>query len=113
MKIIFFGDSITDMCKSREAEMHETFKFGAGYPYVVASELYSKFPNKYQIVNSGISGDRIVDLYSRIKRDVWNLNPDVLSILIGTNDVWHEINLQNGVDGYILRDSHPFRAPIF
>ena len=98
MNIIFLGDSITDMQKSREADEQETFKFGAGFPYVVASELYSKYPNKYQIVNAGISGNRIVDLYSRIKSDVWNLEPDLLSILIGTNDVWHEINFKNGVE---------------
>ena len=98
MKIIFLGDSITDMCRSREDEAPVAFKYGAGYPYVVASELYSKFPTKYEIVNAGISGDRIVDLYSRIKKDVWNLEPDILSILVGTNDVWHEINLQNGVE---------------
>lgn len=98
MKIIFFGDSITDMCKSRDIDEQETFKFGVGYPYVVASELYSKYPNKYQVVNAGISGNRIVDLYSRIKSDVWNLQPDLLSILIGTNDVWHEISYKNGVE---------------
>ena len=98
MKIIFFGDSITDMCRHREADTQEAFKYGVGYPYVVASELYSKVPTKYQIINEGISGDRIVDLYARIKRDVWNLEPDMLSILVGTNDVWHEINLQNGVE---------------
>jgi sugar fermentation stimulation protein A len=39
-----------------------------------------------------------VDLYARIKKDVWNLQPDVLSILIGVNDVWHELDGGNGVD---------------
>ena len=58
-------------------------------------ELAAKFP---KFINWGIGGNRIVDLYSRIKADVWNYNPDVLSILIGVNDVWHEINHQNGVE---------------
>ena len=40
----------------------------------------------------------MVDLYARIKKDVWNLKPDVLSILIGVNDVWHEIGSRNGVE---------------
>ena len=48
--------------------------------------------------NRGIAGDRIADLYARIKKDIWNLNPDMVSILIGINDVWHEIGEKNGVD---------------
>ena len=48
--------------------------------------------------NRGISGNRIVDVYARIKRDIINLKPDIMSILIGVNDVWHEINYQNGID---------------
>lgn len=98
MKIVFLGDSITDMNKYREADLDDTYKYGAGYPYVIASKLFSEYPLKYQIVNAGISGNRIVDLYARIKSDVWNLTPDLLSILVGTNDVWHEINYQNGVE---------------
>jgi lysophospholipase L1-like esterase len=39
-----------------------------------------------------------VDLYARIKCDVWNEEPDVVSVLVGINDIWHEINRQNGVD---------------
>ncbi|MBQ8657906.1 MAG: SGNH/GDSL hydrolase family protein [Clostridia bacterium] len=98
MKIVFFGDSITDMGRYREEEKHDTFKYGAGYPYVLASKLYSENPHEYEIINRGISGNRVVDLYARIKSDVWNLKPDVLSILIGTNDVWHQIHYQNGVE---------------
>lgn len=98
MKIVFFGDSITDMKRNRDLDLHETFNYGAGYPYVIASKLLSEQPQRYEIVNAGISGNRIVDLYARIKSDVWNLKPNLLSILIGTNDVWHEISYQNGVE---------------
>ena len=52
----------------------------------------------YQCLNRGISGNRIVDLYARIKSDMINLKPDYMSILIGINDVWHEYTVQNGVD---------------
>ena len=55
-------------------------------------------PEKYDIVNRGISGNRVVDLYARIKADLWNLEPDVISVLIGINDVWHEVYGKNGVD---------------
>jgi len=97
MRILFFGDSITDAKRTRDND-EELCSLGAGYVREIAGKLLYDEPNKYQIINRGISGDRIVDLYARIKSDVWNLQPDVLSILIGVNDVWHEIRRKNGVD---------------
>jgi lysophospholipase L1-like esterase len=97
MKILFYGDSITDCSRTRDGG----FLSGLGYGYVhnIALDLIGKDPEKYQIINRGISGNRVVDLYARIKMDCWNHNPDVLSILIGVNDVWHEIgDSPNGVD---------------
>ena len=81
MHILFQGDSI-----------------GQGYALMVTGELGLRCPCKYNFVNRGISGNRIVDLYARIKADTINLAPDFMSILIGVNDVWHDINWQNGVD---------------
>ena len=97
MKIVFYGDSITDAHRDRSVD-HYLSSYGFGYPSFVAGELLSKNPEQYEIINRGISGNRIVDLYARIKADVWNLQPDVLSILVGVNDVWHEINYDNGVE---------------
>lgn len=97
MKIVFFGDSITDMGRDRSCDL-SAFSYGAGYPFLVTARLTKDEPGKYEIYNHGISGDRSVDLYARIKRDVWNVKPDVLSILVGVNDVLHEIEWQNGVD---------------
>jgi len=37
-------------------------------------------------------------MYARIKKDCWNLQPDVASILLGVNDVWHEFDGKNGVE---------------
>ena len=48
-------------------------------------------------LNKGISGNRIVDLYARMKIDIINLKPDVMTLLIGVNDVWHELAQGNGV----------------
>ncbi len=97
MKILFFGDSITDAGRNRENPEHVS-GLGVGYVRVVADRLIGKTANKYEIINRGISGNRVVDLYSRIKCDCWNLNPDVISILIGVNDVWHEVTRKNGVE---------------
>lgn len=94
MKILFQGDSITDVGRVRENEAH----MGGGYPLLIKSKLGFENPGKYEFVNKGISGNRIVDLYARIKMDIINLKPDVMSILIGVNDVWHEFARENGVD---------------
>ena len=92
--ILFQGDSITDAGRSRTNDNER----GLGYPNLVSAELGFKYPGEYKFINKGISGNRIVDLYARIKCDFINLKPDYLTILIGINDVWHEINDRNGVD---------------
>lgn len=91
--ILFQGDSITDALRKRDDE----FFAGNGYPTLVSGRLGYEEPGQYRFLNRGISGNRIVDLYARILIDLINLKPDVLSILIGVNDVWHEIERQNGV----------------
>lgn len=96
-KIVFFGDSITDMGRQRDADF-TTFSYGNAFPFFIQGELGLKYPNEYKILNRGISGNRTVDLYARIKSDLWNLNPDIISILIGVNDVWHNIEANNGVE---------------
>lgn len=97
MKILFFGDSITDAGRNRAATAGND-ALGTGFVMQIAGRLFEKDPVGYEIINTGISGNRIVDLYARIKADCINLEPDVISILIGVNDVWHEIGNRNGVD---------------
>ena len=93
MKILFQGDSITDAGRAKDNDV----SVGVGYPLLVKAMLGFELPGKYEFVNRGISGNRVVDVYARIKNDIINLKPDVMSILIGVNDVWHEISKQNGV----------------
>lgn len=95
MRILFQGDSITDAGRSREYDSD----VGTGYPLLVKAKLGLESPELYEFLNRGISGNRIVDLYARMKTDIINLKPDVMSILIGVNDVWHELSDNpNGVD---------------
>ena len=96
-RMIFFGDSITDASWNRNAMLGTLSRYGYGYVNHIAGDLLVDNAN-IEIINSGISGNRIVDLYARIKSDVWNYQPDILSILIGVNDIWHEIANQNGVE---------------
>lgn len=92
-KFLFQGDSITDACRSRD----DDFNLGCGYPTIVAGILGNKFSGKFKFINRAVSGNRIVDLYARIKSDIINLKPDYMSVLIGINDVWHELDKCNGV----------------
>ena len=92
--ILFQGDSITDCGRARD----NNASVGTGYPLLVKAELGAKSPNEYVIYNRGVSGNRVGDLYARIKKDFINLKPDYASIYIGVNDAWHEINDKNGVD---------------
>lgn len=90
--ILFQGDSITDAGRGKE----DTSFLGAGYPRLVESELGYKHPNEYLFQNRGVSGNRILDVYARIVKDILNIKPDYMSILIGVNDVWHGLDWQNG-----------------
>ena len=97
--IVFQGDSITDAGRNYDAELPANLGMGIGYAFMAAAELLAKEPEKdYQIYNRGISGHRVVDLYARWKKDTLNLRPDILSILIGVNDTWHEKAHNNGVE---------------
>ncbi len=83
--ILFQGDSITDC-----GRVSTLGGLGNGYALLAAAYLGLENPGEYTFYNRGISGNRIVDLYARIKADIINLKPDYMSILIGVNDVWHE-----------------------
>lgn len=95
MKILFQGDSITDAGRIKEKEDH----MGQGYPLLVKACLGFEANDEYEFINKGIGGNRIVDIYARMRKDIINISPDVLSLLIGVNDVWHEFSPSpNGVD---------------
>ena len=91
--ILFQGDSITDCDRNRQVHIRQGF----GYATMVQGELGYTCPGEYDFQNRGISGNRIVDVYARIKADIINLKPDYMSLLIGVNDVWHELGGNNGV----------------
>ena len=93
-RILFQGDSITDCSRDRK----DFYGMGNGYANMVKAALGADVPNEYAFINRGISGDRSVDIYARIKMDFINLQPDYASIYMGVNDAWHEIMYQNGVD---------------
>ncbi len=95
--ILFQGDSITDC--GRTCSQDPSASLGMGYPFFISARLQAEhLGDEPTVINRGISGNRVVDLYARWKMDTLNLNPDVLSILIGVNDTWHEFSYNNGVE---------------
>ena len=97
--LLFQGDSITDCGRSREDNLPLGVGLGAGYPNLIAARLLVDRPDiEWNIINRAISGNRVVDLYGRWKIDALNLKPDMISIMIGVNDTWHEKARQNGVE---------------
>ena len=87
-RILFQGDSITDAGRNRE----DFYSLGYGYPLLVAATLGADYPDAYEYVNRGIGGDLLADLYNRRREDLLDLRPDYLSLFIGTNDAWAELD---------------------
>ena len=86
MKILFQGDSVTDAGRDR-SDPHD---MGNGYPRFASAMIQDSFPDtEFEFVNLGISGNRTEHLVERMEADFMEIQPDIVSILIGVNDVWH------------------------
>jgi acyl-CoA thioesterase I len=83
VKIIFIGDSITASSKNMDPD-----RLGSGYVRLIKKEM----PDHTRVINKGVNGHRITDLAFRWKRDVLDLEPDLVSISIGINDVWRQLD---------------------
>lgn len=83
--ILFIGDSITDANRNRK----DVDDLGQGFPLLLSAYLSNKYPSYHlNFFNRGISGDKVVDLRNRWEVDCLELNPDIVCILVGINDVW-------------------------
>lgn len=92
--VLFQGDSITDAGRARDRlQANDGRAFGRGYPLLIGSHLLNeRAGDGLQIYNRGISGNKVPDLDARWQTDCIDLKPDLLSILIGVNDIWHKLN---------------------
>jgi lysophospholipase L1-like esterase len=92
--ILFQGDSITDSGRNKEDTGFNTARnLGSGYPMLAGAALLNKYEAlNLKVYNKGISGNKVYQLAERWDKDCLDLKPDVLSILIGVNDLWHKLN---------------------
>ena len=88
-RIVCLGDSIT--------------QFGdgpSGYVGLMRAYLAQAYPaNGFEVVNAGVSGNTSNDELGRFDRDVLQKKPDLLTISVGVNDVWHGFNAQFPLGG--------------
>lgn len=86
-RLLFIGDSITDMKWGRN-EKDRNHYLGHSYVYLIAARLGADLPEaRLQFFNRGKSGNKVSDLKARWQRDAVDMKPDVLSVLVGVNDV--------------------------
>ncbi|MGB1127558.1 MAG: SGNH/GDSL hydrolase family protein [Opitutales bacterium] len=98
-KLLFIGDSITDCGRGRPVGLRGSTGLGEGYVALVDNTLGACHPDApVQVLNTGISGNRVIDLKARWQEDVLEHAPDWLSIMIGINDVWRHFDGDPGME---------------
>lgn len=103
--VLFQGDSITDAGRIRE----DDFDLGSGYAMMVASLFSAKHPKRnMKFLNRGIGGDRVKDLKNRWVEDCINLNPTIVSILVGINDCWRRYDSNDPTTVEKFREDYKF-----
>ena len=92
--ILFQGDSITDAGRNKEDNSFNNSRaLGSGYPMLTGAALLEKHAAlNLKVYNKGISGNKVFQLAERWDKDCLEIKPDILSILIGVNDIWHKLD---------------------
>ena len=87
MRIVFFGDSITDCDRDRG----DITSLGNGYVKILSDKLRPIYPDMdIELINKGVTGNEVCDLLARVQSDVIDLQPDAVVIMIGINNVIHK-----------------------
>jgi lysophospholipase L1-like esterase len=78
-RIVMMGDSITQMGAAPK-----------GYVTLVDQTLDASRPSDpFEVVNVGIGGQKAPQMLERFQRDVVDKKPDLVTLSVGVNDVWH------------------------
>ena len=98
-KAVFLGDSIT-MAGVYDTEVGVQSGDTLIYPKYSGfiTLLKNDIEDDIELIGKGVSGDKVSNLLERYKEDVLSLNPDIVFIYIGINDVWHKYDFGTGTD---------------
>ncbi len=106
-RIVFAGDSVTDMGSVQPVGEGLFENVGRSYVRVIENMLAAWYPRvRVRVTNSGISGNTSRDLLARFDRDVVALKPDWVSICIGINDVWRQFDSPAIPEHAVLPDEY-------
>ena len=106
-RIVFTGDSVTDMGRARPFGEGLFENVGHGYVRVIENMLNTWYPEvPLRITNTGIDGNTSRDLLARFQTDVLDLKPDWVSICIGINDVWRQFDSPAILDSQVAPDEY-------
>lgn len=97
--VLFIGDSVTDggwgrsggSMKPSNERNHTDLNhiYGHSFMMLCATHYESSQPDAgWQFFNRGISGNKLSQIAERWQSDALNLKPDVVTILVGINDVY-------------------------
>lgn len=106
-RIVFAGDSVTDMDSAQPIGEGLFDCVGKSYVRIIENMLGAFYPEvMLRVTNSGTSGNTSRDLLARFDRDVVDLNPDWVSICIGVNDVWRRLDCPAMPDTWVMPDEY-------
>ena len=106
-KLVFIGDSVTDCGRAQPVGEGLGDALGRGYVSLVDALLGAAHPERgIRVINVGTSGHTVRDLKARWQRDVIDLRPDWLSVMIGINDVWRQFDMPRKPEAGVLLEEY-------
>lgn len=106
-RIVFAGDSVTDMGSAQPVGEGLFDNVGRSYVRIIENMLSTWYPEvMLRVTNSGISGNTSKHLLERFQRDVIDLNPDWVFICIGINDVWRQFDSPAMLDEQVTPEEY-------
>ena len=103
IKLLFQGDSITAAGRF----LPECYGLGYGYVKYAAAKLREMYPQiEFDFENRGIGGNQTKDLVQRLQEDFVDVQPDIISVMIGINDVWHHAEDRSWIPDEVFEEQY-------